>query len=144
MYGNIGLLDIYQQVIDKVSNINRNTIANTIIPVIMKNIRGTVYSNDDGGMDGEIVIAYKNKAYAITGNYNVIEIEDIYTMGSGGTTAFGSLFTSKYTNMTPESRVMIAIKSAGNRISTVSKEAYIGDTSGSPFTQINTINYSEK
>lgn len=110
----------------------------------MKNIRGTVYSNDDGGMDGEIVIAYKNKAYAITGNYNVIDIEDIYTMGSGGTTAFGSLFTSKYNNMTPESRVMIAIKSAGNRISTVSKEAYIGDTSGSPFTQMNTIKYSEK
>ena len=120
------------------------TLVTDIIPRVMEMIAHTPFMLEDKCMDGEVIIACKDKAYAITGNFNVYSIEEMYISGSGGLTAFGSLYTSKYTTMTPESRVMLAIIAAGSKVQSVSKEAYIGDTKGTPFRKINTIKYVEK
>ena len=85
-------------------------------------------------MDGELLIAVKDRAYSIAGNYSVGEIQDYYALGSGREAALGSLYTSaKILSIPPEEKIRIAIEAAGNCINSVSKLSYIGDTAGKNF-----------
>ena len=139
MFGNVGLVDLLEEALTKCGNINRSEIVISLVPQLMRMIRGTIYETRDYLMDGELIIAYKDSAFAITSNYNVLTIGNEYTMGSGSLTSFGSLYTTRYTDFKPETRVVLAIEAAGAKCPTVSKEVYLGDTSGTGFSKYNTV-----
>lgn len=128
--GNVALLDFFELLINKQEVIDRKTLVNIIVPNLMNIVRGTTFECNNGFLDGELIISYGSKAFLITSNYNVIEVEKFYALGSGGFIALGSLFVTEHLNLTAEERVEIAICAAGTYINTVSKEAVIGDTNG--------------
>lgn len=142
--GNIGILDVVEMIVSKEEKITRGTLVKNVIPKLREITSGTSYEVSNRCLDGDILIAYKDKAYAITSNYTVINIDDMYALGSGANTAYGSLFTSRYMNVDAASRVMLSIKAAGSRIFSVSKDAWVGDTSGSPFSPKSQVKYNEK
>lgn len=137
-FGNIGLLDILEVVLSKHTIIDRNVLVTSVVPQLMTMVKGTVFESRDYGMDGELMIAFKDKAYSITGNFNVITIGDEYTMGSGSLTSFGSLYATRYTDFKPETRVVLAIEAAAARCTSVSNEVYLGDTNGKAFEKYHT------
>ena len=128
--GNVAMLDTFDTLINKLNVIDRKSLVNNIVPALMKSFKSTVFECGNGLLDGELVIASGKKAFVITSNYNVIEIEDTYVLGSGSLIALGTLFVTEHFNLTPEERVEIAIRAAGTYVNTVSKEAVIGDTKG--------------
>ena len=131
--GNGILLEFLQKKLNQVSKINRNIISYEIIPSLIEATKNTPCIDLNGCMAGELIIAYKDKAYSIYNNFVIQEIKDSYALGSGKEVALGSLYTSKKLNISPEERIAISITAAGNYINTVSKNAYIGDTAGKNF-----------
>ena len=137
-FGNVGLLELLELALSKHTSIDRSVLVSSVLPQMMTMVKGTVFETRDNSMDGELIIAYKDKAYAITANFNVMTIENEYTMGSGSYTSFGSLYTTRYTEFKPETRVVLAIEAASARCTSVSNEVYVGDTSGKGFEKYHT------
>ena len=133
-YGEITVLDLLERLINEMTEITITSIKKVLVPRIMKEIKDSVYEGEHKRLRNvELIIACKNRAYNISENFTVTEIDKMYIMGSGSDTAYGSLYTSQYLSITPEERVMLAIKAAGHRNLHVSKEAFIGDTIGQTF-----------
>lgn len=124
--------------LSKHTDIDRSVLVSSVLPHMMTMIKGTAFETGNGGMDGELIIAYKDKAYAISANFNVMTIDNEYTMGSGSYTSFGSLYTTRYTEFKPETRVVLAIEAASARCTSVSNEVYVGDTNGKEFEKYHT------
>jgi len=136
--GNIGLVDIIRQQITEYQEkdvylIDRPWIVKFLIPALSVSVRDYEMTDKEGKMDGLIILAIKDRAYLITGNYTVEEITDYAADGSGRDAALGSLYTTSKTSMSPEERIRIAIEAAGTCVNTVSKMSYIGDTAGKMF-----------
>lgn len=136
--GNVGLVDIFKQQIsdyheEDVYAMDRAWIVKYVIPALVVSVRDYEMTDKEGKMDGLLLIAIKDKAYIITGNYLVEEVEKYAAEGSGRDAALGSLYTTGKMLMTPEDRIKIAIEATGNCINTVSKLSYIGDTAGHMF-----------
>ena len=136
--GNIGLVDILKQIIaeyqeEDVYAIDRAWIVKYIVPELSITIRNYGMADRDGKMDGSLILAIKDRAYIIAGNYVVEEIVEYTADGSGKDAALGSLYTTNKMAMTPEEKIKIAIESAGSCVCTVSKMSYIGDTTGKMF-----------
>ena len=123
--GNIGLVDILRQYITEYQDkdiyaMDRAWIVKHVIPALVVNVRDYEMTDKEGKMDGVLIIAVKDKAYIITGNYSVEEVVKYAAEGSGRDAALGSLYTTSKMMMTPEDKIKIAIESAGNCINTVS------------------------
>jgi ATP-dependent protease HslVU (ClpYQ) peptidase subunit len=126
--GNVAILELFEDVLNNVSKINRKTLCKEVVPSLMRLVKGSIFEYKDGGLDGELLVAYKDTAFTISPNFNVIEIEEYTAIGSGTMVALGSLYTSKLSNSSAEQRVILAIKAAGSMVKSVSKESIIGDT----------------
>lgn len=137
--GNIGLVDVLKEELSQyrdrdLYSIDKSFIVKYIIPALVVQVRNFEMSDRDGKMDGMLLLAIKDKAYLIMGNYNVEEVIKYAAHGSGMEAALGSLYTSvKLLSMSPEDRIKLAIEAAGSFVSSVSKVSYIGDTVGKPF-----------
>ena len=136
--GNCGLVDVMRQIITEyriadIYKIDRSYIVKYILPALIVNVRDYELTDKEGKMDGRILIAVKDKAFVISGNYIVDEIQNYVAMGSGEDAARGSLLTSEPFLKSPEERIKIAIRASGSVVSTVSKASYIGDTAGMVF-----------
>ena len=136
--GNIGLVDIIRQQIAEYQEkdlylIDRPWIVKFLIPALSVSVRDYEMTDKEGKMDGMLILAIRDRAYLITGNYTVEEIMDYAADGSGRDAALGSLYTTSKTSMSPEDRIKIAIEAAGTCVNTVSKMSYIGDTAGKMF-----------
>ena len=136
--GNIGLVDIIRQHIAEYQEkdvylIDRPWIVKFLIPALSVSVRDYEMTDKEGKMDGMLILAIRDRAYVITGNYVVEEIMDYAADGSGRDAALGSLYTTSKTSMSPEERIKIAIEAAGTCVNTVSKMSYIGDTAGKMF-----------
>jgi ATP-dependent protease HslVU (ClpYQ) peptidase subunit len=126
--GNVAILELFEDVLNNVSKINRKTLCKEVVPALMRLVKGSIFEYKDGGLDGELLVAYKDTAFTISPNFNVIEVEEYTAIGSGTMVALGSLYTSKLSNSSAEQRVILAIKAAGSMVKSVSKESIIGDT----------------
>lgn len=136
--GNIGLVDLLRQTIAEYRDkdlyaIDRAFIVKYIVPAMVVSVRDYDMTDKEGKLDGVLLLAIRDKAYLITGNYSVEEMVKYAAEGSGREAALGSLYTTSNMNMTPEERIKIAIEAAGSCINTVSKMSYIGDTAGKQF-----------
>ena len=136
--GNIGLVDVLKQQIAEYQEkdlygIDRAWIVKYIIPALVVQVKDCEMTDKEGKMDGMLVLAIKDRAYIIGGNYSVEEVEKYAAEGSGRDAALGSLYTTSKLAMTPEEKIKIAIESAGSCVNTVSKMSYIGDTAGKMF-----------
>lgn len=126
--GNVAILELFEEVLNNVSRINRTTLNKEVVPALMHLVKGSVFEYKDGCLDGELLVAYKDTAFTISPNFNVMEVEEESAIGSGAMVALGSLYTSKLSNSSAEQRVILAIKVAGSLVKSVSKESIIGDT----------------
>ena len=136
--GNIGLVDLLKQHVleyqeKDLYTIDRAWIVKYIIPALVISVRDYEMTDKEGKMDGVLMLAIKDRAYIIGGNYSVDEVVKYAAEGSGREAALGSLYTTSKMMMTPEERIKTAIESAGSCINTVSKMSYIGDTAGKMF-----------
>ena len=140
--GNVGLADVFREIMLKHKNqwkdIDRKYMSMYIIPDLVATVYDLHYTDPkSNGMDGEVFFAYKDKAFFITGNFSVSELDTFDAVGSGGPPAIASLYTSKNYVVNPMKRVGMAIESAGFVINSVSQYAFIGDTSGNTFKPVN-------
>ena len=137
--GNIGLVDVIKQILaehpmNEVYSLDRNYIVKYIIPALVVNVRDYEMSDKENKMDGILLIAVKDRAYMIMGNYSVEEVDGYAAEGSGREAALGSLYTSNTLySMSPEDRIRLAIEATGSCVSTVSTLSFIGDTAGKVF-----------
>lgn len=136
--GNIGLVDILKQLLtdyqtSDLYSMDRAFIVKYIIPALVVSVRDYEMTDKEGKMDGVLMVAVKDKAFIITGNYSVEEVVKYVAEGSGREAALGSLYTTSKMAMSPEEKIKIAIESAGSCVNTVSKMSYIGDTAGKTF-----------
>ena len=137
--GNVGLVDILKQILSEYRDrdlyeMDRSFIVRYIVPALIGNVRDYEMTDKENKMDGELLIAIKDKAFLITGNYTVEEIVKYAAEGSGREAAIGSLYTSaSLYSMSPEERIKLAIEAAGSCINSVSKASFIGDTAGKSF-----------
>lgn len=137
--GNIGLVDVIKLIlaeypVKEIYSLDRNYIVKYIIPALVVNVRDYKMSDKENKMDGILLIAVKDKAYVIMGDYSVEEIDGYVAEGSGREAALGSLYTSSIIySMSPEDRIRMAIEATGSCVSTVSTLSFIGDTAGKPF-----------
>lgn len=144
--GNIGLLDVLKEQLlgydlKALYSIDKSFLVKYVIPALAVSMRDFEMRDKEGRLDGELLIAIKDRAYLITGNLTVEEIVKYDAEGSGRDAALGSLYTSSSLfSMTPESKIKMAIESAGSCVSSVSKLAYIGDTAGKAFLPTNLKN----
>ena len=136
--GNIGLVDLLRQIISDYQErdlyeVDRSFVVKYIVPALVTSVKDYEMSDRDGKLDGMLLLAIRDRAYIIAGNYSVEEVANYAAEGSGRDPAMGSLYTTANMSMTPEQRVKIAIEAAGSCINTVSKMSYIGDTAGQQF-----------
>ncbi len=130
--GSTCLANIVGSHLEEMDNISRETIISELLPNLSKELRGTPYIDNDY-LDGELMIAHKDKCFIVASNYNVLDVQDYGAIGSGGVTALSSLYTTEKQGYSPEARILIAIEVTGKLISSVSQEAYTGDTKGEKF-----------
>lgn len=136
--GNIGMVDVFKQIISEYQEkdlykIDRSFIVKYIIPTLVVSIREYNMLDNEGRLDGVILLAIKDKAFFINSNFTVDEVVKYQADGSGRDAVLGSLYTTSKMNMTPEDKIKLAIEAAGSCINTVSKVSYIGDTAGMQF-----------
>lgn len=140
--GNVGLLDIFKELMlsfktEDLYSMDRAFIVKYVIPPLVSEISRYVTDDNRNSMDATFLLAIKDRAYIIPGNYSVSEIIDYEAVGSGRDVASGSLHTSAKFGMSSEERIMLAIEAAGTLNNSVSKVSYIGDTKGKRFTPSN-------
>ena len=139
--GNIGLVDLMKMVmenhINNLDSIDRSYIVRYIVPKLINEVKAFSMEDKEHKMDGEVLIAIKDRGYVIHGDYCVEELESFTAIGSGTDSANGSLFTTELFITSTEDRIAIAIEATGHCISNVSSEAIIGDTSGKSFALYN-------
>ena len=140
--GNAGLADVFENIMlkhkDHWDKIDRKYISAHIIPELVVTTYDLHYDGPKGnGMDGEVFFAYKNKAFVISGNFVISELDKYDAIGAGGPTAIASLYTSSSYAVNPEIRVAKAIEASGFVINSVSQYAFIGDTNGKQFKPVN-------
>ena len=136
--GRVSILDIVEHIISEMKTLNKRTIITELIPKLQKSILNTPCCNQHFEMEAEIILAIKNKAYSISSDYLVKDIQNEYVVGSGASASYGSLYTSRNLVMSAEERVALAILSAASVDYHVSSEVYIGDTKGKVFKRIET------
>ena len=124
--------------VSEMKTLNKRTIITELIPNLQKSILNTPCCNQHFEMEAEIILAIKNKAYSISSDYLVKDIQNEYVVGSGASASYGSLYTSRNLVMSAEERVALAILSAASVDYHVSSEVYIGDTKGKVFKRIET------
>ena len=75
------------------------------------------------GIDGEdqtycqatnFLVAYENRLYEILVDFQMNEIDNYSAIGSGSDFATGSLHTTSFTDLTPDKRIILALKAAVN------------------------------
>jgi ATP-dependent protease HslVU (ClpYQ) peptidase subunit len=130
--GSTCLANIVGSYLKDMNVISRDTIISELLPKVSDELRGTPHIDNDY-LDGELMIAHKNKCYIISSNYNVLDVQDYGVIGSGGITALSSLYTTEMLGYSPEARILIAIEVTGKIIPSVSQEVYMGDTKGDKF-----------
>lgn len=83
---------------------------------------------------GQALIAYNGEIYELSDDFHLGVVETSYnSIGSGSSVAFGSLYTTENLDMTPESRIMMALEAS----------SYHNNTVHAPFTIISK-DYKEK
>ena len=130
--GSTCLANIVASYIKDMDVISRDSIILELLPKISERLRGTPYLDNDY-LDGELMIAHKDKCYVVASNYNVLDVQDYGAIGSGVVSALSSLYTTESLGYSPEARILIAIEVTGKLISSVSQEVYMSDTKGDKF-----------
>ena len=113
--------------IGELQNINEESLYKVLID-FHKKYDNTPYIDSDCCLDGQIIVAFKNKAYSISGNLIVVEVIDYEAIGSGTEPALAVLKVSEHFDLLPSTKVYLAVKTAGEMINTVSENVYMTDT----------------
>ena len=124
---------IMKDYIKDADRIDKDFLVEKVLPKLVATV-DKYHLDKDGSMDGEIFLAIKNKGYVINSNYWIHEMEHYYTMGSGDETSMVSLYSTSGFKISTEERIAKAVKAAASVNNGISKNCYIGDTAGTPFT----------
>ena len=140
--GNMALLDIFKDLMlsyktEDLYSIDRDYIVKYIVPSLVTEVARCTTDINYEDMDATLLLAVKNRAYIIPGNYSVSELMEYDAIGSGQDAAIGSLYTTSKFAMSSEERIRLAIEASGSTNRSVSKLSYIGDTKGKQFTPSN-------
>ncbi len=72
-----------------------------------------IEDGEEGDIGGEYLIGFKSKLFLMQPDYAIIENSDTFgSVGCGRDVCWGSLYTTKDMNLTPENRIELALKSA--------------------------------
>ncbi len=126
--GNIGLVDIFAKKIENLNEFTREKILYEVVIPLFNELTNTCYLAKSFDFDGEIVLARGDKAFIISGNGTISEVNNQMAVGSGALASLGSLTTTFYSNKTPEERIALAIQTTSKICQTVSSESIITDT----------------
>ena len=131
--GNVGLLDIFAEEFEKCEELNREYILFKVFLPVMKKLQNTCFIDKNNELNGDIAVAYKNKAFIINSSGTIEEVFNFTAIGTGQLPALSSLQTSYLSDTKGEYKVAKAIFSAGELVPSVSKEAWVADTINSNF-----------
>jgi ATP-dependent protease HslVU (ClpYQ) peptidase subunit len=112
-------------------NINHEYLVTKFIPNVMKLLKDGAYSQNDKGEEsgGTFLLGYKHRLFKIEDDYQVGMLVDNYNAcGCGQDYAFGSLYTTNGTNLSPVERIHKALQAASKYSVGVSAPYYIINT----------------
>lgn len=112
--------------------INHEYLVTKFIPNVIKLFEQNGYGKSEDGekYGGTFLIGYKNKLYKVENDYQVGEpFNGFDACGSGEAFALGSLYTSEGIGLSPEERIISALRSASEFGTGVQPPFYIINTS---------------
>jgi hypothetical protein len=113
-------------------SITFNTVVTKIVPKLRKVLLDfKLIVRDDYSLQGQYLLAYKDKIFTIGNDGFVQEVNDFCALGSAERNGYGSLNTSNHTNLTSEERIIRAINSSYNNDYKISFPIIIGHTKSS-------------
>jgi len=132
--GNIGIVDILADVAKGITKLTHDIVVSKIAVPLFNKLSGTVMVNN-GELDGSLLVAKDDMCFIISSICTVEEVYNYNAIGSGKSTAMGSLYSTFYMK-NPEKRIVEAIKATSASILTVSSEAYVADTKTNDFRKL--------
>lgn len=125
--GNVGIINILAPMIGNLEKIDEESLYKALMYFYEK-YHKTPYIDIDDNLAGQIIVAYRNKAYSISSNLTIVEIIDYDAIGSGTEPALAVLKVSEHFDLKPSTKVYLAVKTAGEIINSVSENVYMTDT----------------